>query len=513
MAGMSVAKQAFGDEGDDHGGPPRSLGRYRIGERIGSGGTADVFRAEVEGASGFAKTLVVKCLRAALADEPELAQGLAREAKLAQRLHHGNIVQVLDFGIEDDRPYVVMEHVDGCSLHELAADLRRRGERMGLPEALFVVEEVAAALRYAHGLVDEQGVPLRLVHRDVKPRNVLVSREGVVKLTDFGIAKLADDHGDTLPGVIKGTPLWLAPEQALGRGVDARTDVFALGLLLRELVSDDERADALPDAHVNDALREVWRRASAEAPDERFPDVQSMLRALQRWRAARELDAGPGQLAAWVRRARQQAPLARPMTLDAALLGTGERDVTVTSTAGPIGGSAPQVEARRRSRRIALVGVLALGGGALVVWASAQPPAASDAAPAASSEPSAPPELAASPEPSTSSRRTASPEPPASPQRTASPPPSPAAEPFTSPPAAEPGHRRTPSREAEPGRLRVNVLPWAEVSVDGRPRGRVPVDVELSAGRHRVRLWNPQLGERILEIEVPTAGVHTISEW
>ena len=264
MAAMRAVNEAPEAEGVLRHGPPGTmLGRYRIGERIGSGGTAEVFRAEVEGAEGFAKTLVVKCLRPALADEPELVEGLAREAKLAQRLHHGNIVQVLDFGVQDGRPYVVMEHVDGCSLHELCADLRRRGERMELPEALFVVEEVAAALRYAHGLTDDQGVPLRLVHRDVKPRNVLVSREGVVKLADFGIAKLAGDHGDTLPGVIKGTPAWLAPEQALGRVVDARTDVFALGRLLRELAGGDDGAEAAPaDPRVDEALREVWQRGA-----------------------------------------------------------------------------------------------------------------------------------------------------------------------------------------------------------------------------------------------------------
>lgn len=491
MASMSVASSH---------GPPRMLGRYRIGERIGVGGTAEVYRAEIEGASGFAKTLVVKCLRPALVDEPELVEGLVREAKLAQRLHHGNIVQVLDFGVEDGRPYVVMEHVDGCSLHELQADLRRRGERMGLPEALFVVEEVAAALRYAHGLTDEQGVPLRLVHRDVKPRNVLVSREGVVKLADFGIAKLADDHGDTLPGVIKGTPTWLAPEQALGRGVDARTDVFALGRLLGALVDESE----------DEALRELRQRAAAEAPEDRFADVQSMLRALQRWRTAAGIDAGPGHLAAWVRRARQQAPVARSVALDAALLDGGAGDMTLTSAPGAASLPAPSTAkgSSPRSARIAVVVVVvALVGAVVLAWALGGPhERATPIVATPIAEPTVPNEREA-----TVDRRAASPPRQAHPPAR---PPEPAATAPSDEPTTTPGRRREPSRVvAEPGRLQVNVLPWAEVIVDGRPRGRVPVDVELPSGRHRVRLENPQLGVRVLEVDVPAGGVHKISEW
>lgn len=549
MGTMSGAKQPANAEGlrrgtssavapNAEGRPPERLGRYRIGERIGSGGTAEVYRAEVEGAEGFAKSLVVKCLRPALADEPELVQGLAREAKLAQRLHHGNIVQVLDFGVEDGRPYVVMEHVDGCSLHELLADLRRRGEPMGLPEALCVVEEVAAALRYAHGLVDDHGVPLRLVHRDVKPRNVLVSCEGVVKLADFGIAKLAGDHGDTLPGVIKGTPTWLAPEQALGRGVDARTDVYALGLLLRELCGEGREGQPRSDPRVDEALRELWRRASADAPEDRFADAQAMLGALQRWRAARELDAAPGQLAAWVRRARRRAPVARPVSLDAALLGAGDRDVTLASAAQQDPTPTGHGASLRRRGWIGPIAAVTLAGLAIAVWLSAreapsQANAATDAA-RSDADPSATPAPATAA--SDAARDHASPSNAPAPATTpdaslaSSPrdPPSPAPAPSSAidtldPSLTDPASPRTPDPAArkteprppprEPGRLQVNVLPWAEVTIDGRAHGRVPVDVELAPGRHRVRLSNPQLGERTLEVEVPAGGVHKISRW
>jgi serine/threonine protein kinase len=540
MGTMSGAKQPADAEGlqrgtpsatatdaDDR--PPKRLGRYRIGERVGRGGTAEVYRVEVEGAEGFAKTLVVKCLRPALADEPELVQGLAREAKLAQRLHHGNIVQVLDFGVEDGRPYVVMEHVDGCSLHELLADLRRRGEHMGLPEALYVVEEVAAALRYAHALTDDHGVPLRLVHRDVKPRNVLVSREGVVKLADFGIAKLADDHGDTLPGVIKGTPAWLAPEQALGRGVDARTDMYALGLLLRELCGEGREGQPRSDPRVDEALREIWRRASADAPEDRFADAQAMLGALQRWRAARELDATPGQVAAWVRRARKQAPVARTVALDAALLGASERDVTIASAAQDA--VLASHGAPRRSRGwIGLAAAVAIAGIVIAVWLGDRNASSEGTTPSGAARAEADPSDSPLPTPEgslpSSPRAPAlAPDPPPAPPDHAAPRPTLSADssPDLLPAPAYPATSRTPDPVArkseprtpprEPGRLQVNVLPWAEVSVDGRSLGRVPVDVELAPGRHRVQLSNPQLGERTLEVEVPAGGVHTISRW
>lgn len=512
MGSMSAARNASGRAGDRHAAPSRSLGRYRIAERIGSGGTADVFRAEVEGASGFAKTLVVKCLRPALADEPELAQALEREAKLAQRLHHGNIVQVLDYGVEDGQPYVVMEHVDGCSLHELQRDLGRRGERIGLPEALFVVEELAAALRYAHGLTDDEGTPLHLVHRDVKPRNVLVSREGVIKLTDFGIAKASDDLGDTLPGVVKGTPAYLAPEQARGHGVDGRTDVFALGLVLRELVEGDDDADP--------ALHQLWQRATADAPEQRFSSMQALMSALQRWRATRGLDAVPGRLPAWVRRARRQAPASVAVSLDAALLGSRPHDVTLTSAAPP---GAPPVHAAATGLHrgwLALAVGFALGGVALALWPGARPtptPAPHLAsAPASSTPASSTPERAIEPAPliplaptvpALASETTPTHELTAAQATTSG---DPAAPPEVDPPA----RRRAPApATAEPGRLQVNVLPWAEVSVDGHPKGRVPLDIELSAGPHRVQLSNPQLGERILEIDVPAGGVHKISRW
>ncbi len=510
MASMSVA---------------RRLGRYRIGERIGSGGVADVYRAHAEGAAGFAKTLVVKCLRPHMQDEQQLALALAREAKLAQRLHHGNIAQVFDFGIDDDTPYVVMEHVDGCSLHELLRDLAHRDEPMTLEEALFVLEELAAALRYVHGLTDEDGSPLRLVHRDVKPRNVLVSREGVVKLTDFGIAKVAGDDQSTLPGVIKGTPAYLSPEQAMGRPVDARTDVFALGLVLRDVLGDGLTLEFPVDPRADDALWAIYERATADEPSERFEDASAMLRALQRWRSDHDIEAHPGQLATWVRRARQQAPIATPRALDAALLG-GPDGASHDSTrpGGPEphttrpGTLAPDDDPPPMRRGfLALAGAFALGGVAWAVMAedSTTAPAPSKTPTAPTDEPAArdsgstthlEPETHRAPEAaSDASSGTLAESSSGTPASTSDAPASTTGD--VEPPAAR------PRAEAKPGRLVVNVLPWAEVTVDGRAQGRVPVDISLSPGRHRVRLHNPQRGDTTKVIQIRTGQTTTLNKW
>ena len=533
----------------------RRLGRYQIAERIGTGGVADVYRAQVEGAAGFAKTLVVKCLRPHVADEPELVDALAREAKLAQRLQHGNIVQVFDYGVQDGHPYVVMEYDDGCSLHELLRDLVRHHEPMGLEEALFVAEEIAAALRYVHGATDDDGTPLRLVHRDVKPRNVLVSREGVVKLTDFGIAKVAGDRDDTLPGVIKGTPAYLAPEQALGREVDVRTDVFALGLVLRDMLGEGLSAHPCPDPRVDDDLRAIYERATTDDPAARYRDAPALLRALQRWRASREIEAHPGHLAAWVRRTRRQAPIARPVSLDAALLGdggSGSLDDTLDEPEPHTRASAfpdPTPAHGLRRSLLAAVAVFALGG---VAWATMRG-GSSEAPPPRPSHAAAEPELGTpTPTPTTDTAGPVGPiEPPrasAVPSAAAAPstepsssaaPPSNAApasagpsraapapdEPSTAGPSAPSPQRDLPPQAApdEPedrprptgrtGRLVVSLLPWAEVTVDGRPLGRVPIDVELSAGRHRVRLRNPQMGEVVKTIKLQAGQTYTLNKW
>jgi serine/threonine protein kinase len=210
---------------------PVEFGPYRLTHLLGEGGMARVFRAELRDGGGV---LALKVLRmdtrrpAAL-----LVEALRAEARLGKVVRHPNIVRTFDIAECDGRPFIALAYVDGLTLH----DLVRRGAPLSPREVVEVGLSVARALDAAHNaLVD--GEPLGLVHRDLKPANVMIDREGVVQLMDFGVAKVAREGWDgatTLTGRVKGTPAYMAPEQAAGRTLDARSDLFALGAILYEL--------------------------------------------------------------------------------------------------------------------------------------------------------------------------------------------------------------------------------------------------------------------------------------
>ncbi|HEX8909859.1 MAG TPA: serine/threonine-protein kinase, partial [Anaeromyxobacteraceae bacterium] len=212
----------------------RTFGKYRLVERVASGGMAEVWRAEAPGAEGFVKEVALKLIRGDHDARGDFVRMFVQEARLACRLSHANIVQVFDFDQVDGRYYIAMELVRGRTLREVVDRCREQGARLGLARAVHVCAEVARALAYAHRL-EEGGVPAGLVHRDVSPQNVLVSFEGEVKLTDFGIARALGASEVTAPGTVKGKLAYMAPEQARGEPVDARADVFALGVVLWEL--------------------------------------------------------------------------------------------------------------------------------------------------------------------------------------------------------------------------------------------------------------------------------------
>lgn len=223
---------------------PVQYGRYMLLAPIGAGGMAQVFRAKSIGIEGFEKTVVIKRILPNLAREREFVEMFISEAKLAVSLTHPNIVQVFDLGrVQEDEDgeesiFIAMELVDGPDLAEL---LKRRIEkhRRAFPPALaaYVVAEVAKALDYAHRRRGPNGQPLGLVHRDVSPQNVLISLEGDVKLTDFGIAKVRAARRRTEAGVLKGKYGYMAPEQVRGEPIDGRTDIFALGVVFYELLA------------------------------------------------------------------------------------------------------------------------------------------------------------------------------------------------------------------------------------------------------------------------------------
>jgi hypothetical protein len=221
-------------------GPP--LGgahRYRTIRRIASGGMGEVWEAWALGANGFQRKVALKRIFPARHGDARLLRMFIDEAKIVSNLHHANIVSVLDFGASDGVPFQVLELVEGMDVLHLA----RLGDRCGSPISvelvLYICSQVAHALHYAHEARNAAGEPLHIVHRDVSPDNILVSWEGDVKLSDFGIA-LADGRMErTRRGVVKGKSRYMAPEQATGGTVDVRTDVFALGCVMCLLLAGD----------------------------------------------------------------------------------------------------------------------------------------------------------------------------------------------------------------------------------------------------------------------------------
>jgi tetratricopeptide (TPR) repeat protein len=268
-------------------------GKYQLLERLARGGMAEVFKAKSHGVEGFEKILVIKRILPELGANPQFVEMFINEAKIAVTLSHANIVQVFDLGRADEAYFIAMEFVAGMDL----ATLLRRGRRLGrpLPQelAVYVVSELAKALDYAHRRRDAAMRPMHIVHRDVSPQNVLLSWEGEVKLTDFGIAKARTTVEDeTEAGVLKGKYEYMAPEQALGREVDARADLYAVGIVLYEALSgvspfvSNSPYDTLASVRagrvrpleevapqVPEELAAIVRRAMSYAPDERHANA------------------------------------------------------------------------------------------------------------------------------------------------------------------------------------------------------------------------------------------------
>src|SRR5688500_13202456 len=211
--------------------------RYRVLRPIKRGGIAEVLEALISGGHDFERRVVLKQLLPQYVSDEKVVHAFIDEARIVGQLNHPNIVAILDFGMLDDRPFQVLEHVDGLDLEEIMKLAKGRGERFPPAVALHVTVEVSRALEYAHGAVDREGRPMGIVHRDVSPPNVLISWNGDVKLADFGVARAKRRIEETQVGLTKGTFAFMAPEQAKAAGIDPRADLYALGCVLHWLLS------------------------------------------------------------------------------------------------------------------------------------------------------------------------------------------------------------------------------------------------------------------------------------
>ncbi|MGE0398994.1 MAG: serine/threonine protein kinase [Kofleriaceae bacterium] len=212
------------------------VGPYRVVRAIGAGGSARIDLAVIERAYGFSRSIVLKRPLEHLRGDAHVAETLRREAHLGGRLRHPNLVAVLDAGTHDGYVYLALEYVAGPSVRSIMqADGSATVRALPLPAALSIIVGAARGLHEAHELTSDEGAPLGLVHRDVSPANILIDRDGTVKLSDFGIAK--DTRVSTLSGSMRGTVTYMAPEQCRGHAFDRRADVFSLGVILHELIS------------------------------------------------------------------------------------------------------------------------------------------------------------------------------------------------------------------------------------------------------------------------------------
>jgi serine/threonine protein kinase len=282
----------------------REYGRYRVDTLLARGGMGEVYLGSVTGANGFARRVVIKVLRGDLVGSEKFAMMFVDEACIAAQLSHPNIVQTLDFDVEDGEVFLVAEYVAGCDLRALLAPQ----PEISYEHAVTIIAELAAGLASAHDACDATGAPLQLIHRDVSPSNVLLGVRGEVKIADFGVAKARSRSYQTVSNTIKGKVPYMAPEQIRGGSLDRRADVFSLGVLLFELStgsrlysggSNTRAMEAilrgeLPDPRTRRAdyplaLLGIVRRALAFDREERYgsageliDDLDALTRA-QRW--------------------------------------------------------------------------------------------------------------------------------------------------------------------------------------------------------------------------------------
>ncbi len=302
---------------------PATIGKYQVIERLAVGGMAELFKARVQGSYGFEKLIAIKKILPHLCADPSFVAMFIDEARITAQLDHPHIVQVLELGTDADAPYIAMQFVDGLDVLELLRECARTQRRLPPALSALIVHDILDALDFAHGARGGDGKPLGIVHRDVSPGNILLSKRGDVRLTDFGIAHAIERKHKTEAGVLKGKYGYMSPEQVLGVELDGRSDLFSCGTVLAEMVMmrrlftapadldvlimvRDARLDRL-DKYAADfplELRVICEKALQRWPEDRWQSAAAFRDALGDWLyrngrpSARDLSELIGELAA-----------------------------------------------------------------------------------------------------------------------------------------------------------------------------------------------------------------------
>jgi serine/threonine-protein kinase len=297
---------------------PVKLGPYELVRHIATGGMAEVYLARRDGPHGFSKTVALKRILPQLARDADFVAMFVDEARVCAQLSHPNLVQVFDFGEAGSELYMAMEYVDGTTCAKVVRRAASSMQLVPIEAALHIVLSVLRGLEYAHAAVDLDGVPLGLVHRDVSPGNILIARSGAVKLGDFGIARADEFERRTEEGQLKGKLGYMSPEQVTGRPLDARSDLFTLGIVTAEILTarplfTGSELDVLMRirdadlavfdrncAHVPEPLRLIVRKSLAQEPDDRFLSATSFAEAIEDFARNARLSVAAPRLVAWL---------------------------------------------------------------------------------------------------------------------------------------------------------------------------------------------------------------------
>ena len=287
--------------------PIEPYGFYYLTKKIATGGMAELFRARRKvGLEGFEKILAIKRILPHLSNNRDFVAMFADEAKIAAQLTHQNIVQIFDYGRLDETYFIAMEFVLGSNLRGIMEKTRQLNTQLSINDCVFVITKAAIGLDYAHRKRNPQNSPLDIIHRDISPQNILVSYEGEVKLTDFGIAKAALTTSITKTGVLKGKISYMSPEQARGEGLDRRSDIFSLGVVFYELLtyrklfegeSELQILEGLKDPHIEPPSRlnpdipieldRIVLKALARKPQDRYQSAEEMFNQCETFLASR----------------------------------------------------------------------------------------------------------------------------------------------------------------------------------------------------------------------------------